>query len=94
MFFCVFWRDSISRTLDLPDFQEIDSVVKIYMGLQLRSIAQTGFDEVLMKAICVYINFNKSLDCVFIKTRLISDMICFMFVRLDCSCRCRMAFHY
>ena len=94
MFFGVFWCDSMSRTLDLPDFQGIDSVVKIYMELQLRSIAQTGFDEVLMKAICVYINFNKSLDCVFIKTRLISDMICFMFVRLDCSGRCRMIFYY
>ena len=60
MFFDVFWCDSISRTLDLPDFQGIDLVVKIYMGLQLRSISQTGFDEVFMKAICVYI-FNISL---------------------------------
>ena len=90
----MFWCDSMSMTLDLPDFQGIDLVVKIYMGLQLRSIAQTDFDEVLMKAAFVYINFNKSLDCVLIKTRLISDMICFMFVQLDCSCACPMACHY
>ena len=92
---CVFWCDSISRTLDLPDFQEFDSVMKINMGLQLRSITQIGFGEGFGDGdTCTYINLNKSLDCVFIKTRLISDMISFMFVLLDCSCRCRMAFYY
>ena len=55
--------------------------MKIYIGLQLRLIAQIGCDETHT---CTYINFNKSLDCIFVKTRKMSNMIRFMFVLLHC----------
>lgn len=72
-FFCV-WCDSMSMTLDLSYFQRSHAMINIYMTLQLRSIIQTGHVEADK---CTYINFDKSLDCIFIKSELISDMICF-----------------
>ena len=70
-----------------------DLVIKVIKGLQLWSIAQTGLvptgcgeDDT-----CTYL-FNKSRDSK--KDGLISDCFCFMFVRRDYFCRCRMVFYY
>ena len=73
--------DSISTTLDPSDFHKFDLMIKINIKLQLRSIAKTGFEGFGEGDTCTYINVNKSFDCVFVKTRLISNnTIYFMFV--------------
>ena len=79
----------MSGMSDLQDSQGFDLMIEVFMGLHLWSIAQTRCGEV---STCTY-NFNKSLDRRSKKTVLICECIFLRFVRLDCSCRCRMAFY-
>ena len=77
------------RMVDLQNSQNFDSLIKIFMELQLRSITQTECDKI---GTCIYINFIKVLDYLSMKIKVISDMmICFIFVRFDFF-RCRMTF--